>query len=100
MKQVSGTFRNGIVELDETVEWPDESPVQVVSAEAEEQEVCVDGTQWPKTKEEIEGRCREIDEMPPLFNDPIELERYEKFLAESKSEQKEFERQSWGIEIL
>ncbi|MDP6111430.1 MAG: hypothetical protein QGF00_05575 [Planctomycetota bacterium] len=94
MKNVSGTYRNGMVELDESVDWPDETSVQV-SAGAGEEEVCVDGTPWPKTEEEIEARCREIEEMPPLFEDPNELVRFETYLAESKAEQKELERQSW-----
>ena len=89
--RVCGIYRDGKVVLDEPVDWPEETHVEVVV----EEETSMDGTPWPRTKEEMERWCQEIMEAPPVFEDPEELAQFEKFLAESKAEQKELERANW-----
>lgn len=84
---VSGTYKNGAVVLDQTVDWPEDTNVSISVAE--------DGNAWPKTSEEIEVWSREIEEMPPLFDDSDELAQFEKRLADSKEEQKRLTAQSW-----
>jgi hypothetical protein len=73
------------VELDEAVNWADETSVQVVSAE--EEDVCMDGTPWPKTEEEIQDWWQWFDSLDPMLTDE-EYARFEANRLEEKEMQK------------
>ena len=93
-----GTYRNGTVSLDRPVEWPDGAQVEVsFVARDEEDDVCLNGTQWPRTDEEIEQWSQEIESFPPLYDDPEDLARFQRYLAESRQIQKDMAREQWEV---
>lgn len=85
MAHVTGTFRDGTVVLNESVDWPDDTVVQV-TVQDEAEDVCLDGTPWPKTLEEIQEWLAWFDSGEPLFSE----EEYERFEA-GRREEKELQ---------
>lgn len=95
MSQISGTYRNGAVRLDESVNWPEGTPVQVTVADQVEQDLCMDGAPWPRTPEEIQEWLNWFESREPVFDSEEEVHKFNEYLAESKAEQKELERKNW-----
>lgn len=59
MSTVTGTYRNGRIELDQPVDWPEGKHVRVSEVADEEPEFMTEET-WPKTPEEIEEHIRQM----------------------------------------
>ena len=79
---ITGTYQHGTVILDEPVNLPEGAHVRVTlddpnAAAQEEDDLCMDGTPWPKTPEEIERYVREMDETPGLEMTDEEYARWE-----------------------
>ncbi|MFT5470621.1 MAG: septal ring factor EnvC (AmiA/AmiB activator) [Verrucomicrobiales bacterium] len=91
---VSGTYQNGAVVLDEPVDWQEKTAVRVAVVDECEPDHSADGPS-PKTPEDMEAWCKEIEEMSPLFEASDQLEQFEKRLADAKEEQKRLTAQSW-----
>src|SRR4051794_10039142 len=67
--QVVGVFRNGRVEIDGSVDWPDGSVVVI--------RLSPTATKWnsddrPRTPEGIEEQLRRMDEIPPISDEVAE----------------------------
>ncbi len=66
---VHGTFRNGRVELDEPVDWPDGSRVEV---SAESESIGMREEDWPQTPEGIAALVARMEAFEPLEFTPEE----------------------------
>jgi hypothetical protein len=88
--QTSGIYHNGKVILDQSVDWPDGVPVEVICKNAEESQPdrCVDGSLWDDSPE---GRLKWLawfDSLEPVLTGR-ELENFDAFLRENREKQKE-----------
>jgi hypothetical protein len=90
MTQTSGIYQNGKVILDQSVDWPDGAPVEVVCKNAEESQsdICVDGSPWDDSPEGVQKRLAWFDSGEPMFTGK-ELENFEAILRENREKQKE-----------
>lgn len=82
MISITGTYQHGTVVLDEPVNLPEGAHVRVTlddpkAAEEDDGDLCMDGTPWPKTPEEIERYVREMDETPGIVVTDEEYARME-----------------------
>jgi hypothetical protein len=59
---VFGTYKQGRIELDEPVDWPDGMRVEVLRAD----EYGLPEKDWPKTPEELAAWAAEVDALEPL----------------------------------
>lgn len=84
MISITGTYQHGAVLLDEPVNLPEGTHVRVTldteeaSARADE-DVCMDGTPWPRTREAVERFIKEMDGIPGI---EASDERYARIEAE------------------
>jgi hypothetical protein len=68
MPTIYGTVANGRIDLAAPAEWPDGTPVCVVTAD--ESFVGMREEDWPTTPEAIEAWCTWLDGLEPLVMTP------------------------------
>ena len=118
MQKAQAVFRNGRVELDEPVSWPEGTTLEVgpnMSAEVSPSAPAgrdaadllnalrnpepgrwgLDESQWPQTPEEIEAWLEWFDSCEPVF-EPDEQAAFDANLAASKELQKSLTRAAWA----
>jgi hypothetical protein len=95
MKKALATFRNGQVQFDDAVDWPDGTRLEVAPAVTT---VGQDESPWPETPEEKEAWVEWLRNLEPFDMTPEELEAFETNLKTSKEIQKELLRKSWQEE--
>lgn len=85
-----------MIVLDEPVDWEEGTRVSVSLLDADDDDYgyCMDGTPWPRTPEELEIWSKGVLSGPPMFDTEEEVLAFEKWLAESKAEQIELQRQA------
>lgn len=83
MDRVTGTYRNGKVVLDQSVDWPDGMLVQVECASSkqadaglESVDLCVDGSAWEDTPDGRQRWVERLDSLGPVLTGE-ERERFE-----------------------
>ena len=88
MIAVSGTYRNGAVELGEKVDWPEGRLVTVVDHEesAHSKDIRVDGSEWDDSPEGVRQWLAWFDAAPPALEGE-ERERFEETLREIRASQ-------------
>ena len=96
MEKTLATFRNGQIELDEAVQWPDGTRLEI--APATQNRYGLDESQWPKTAEEKAEWLEWLKNIEPFDMTPEELEAFEADLKASKDQQKQLLRKSWEAE--
>ena len=117
MQKAQAVFRNGRVELDEPVSWPEGTTLEVgpntaaeVSSSAPARRNAadllyslrnpepgrwgLDESQWPQTPEEIEAWLEWFDEREPVFT-PDEQVAFDADLEASKQLQKSLTQAAW-----
>jgi len=90
VNQVTGTYRNGTVVLDEPVDWPEGIHVEVVcesDAHGAAEDVCLDGSAWQNSPEAIQTWNDWFDSLEPVFTGE-ELARFEAELRSARADQK------------
>ena len=97
MEHTSGTYRDGVVQLDEPVDWPEETPVQVVQTvpveEAQDGEDFLgDGTRYPDTPEGVAELLRRMESVEPFELSEREANEIERRHRAWRVEQKELTR--------
>lgn len=118
MQKVQAVYRNGRVELDEPVSWPEGTPLEVgpnTSAELSRSAMGrrnavdllnalrnpepgrwgSDESQWPRTPAEIEAWLEWFDSCEPVF-EPDEQAAFDAELAASKQLQKTLTQAAWN----
>ena len=95
VNRVTGTYRNGSVVLDQSVDWPDGMPVKVMSevimpsaGEREGMDQCFDGSPCEDTPEALHSWIEWFDSLKPVLTGQ-ELERFKSDLRVARDEQKE-----------
>jgi hypothetical protein len=87
MKHVSGTYRDGMVELDQTVDWPDGTVVEVVDSHAiNDRDFLGDGIPYPGTPAGREELLHLMDNIQPLT------------LTDDEADEIEWRHQKWRSE--
>ena len=69
MNQVTGTYQNGAVVLNEPVAWPEGMRVEVVcesGAQAAAEDVCMEGSFWQDSPEALPRWIDWFDSLKPL----------------------------------
>jgi len=90
VKRVTGTYRNGTVILDEAVDWPEGTHVDVVSnhgLQPAAEDVCLDGSLWDDSPDAVERWISWFGSLEPVLTGK-ELERFEAELRSAREEQK------------
>jgi hypothetical protein len=88
VNRVTGTYRNGGIILDQPVDWPEGMQVDVLgTAEANEAELCVDGSKYEGTSEGIKKWLDWFDSLQPVLTGE-DLEQFEANLRSARDEQK------------
>jgi predicted DNA-binding antitoxin AbrB/MazE fold protein len=91
MISITGTYQQGAVLLDKPVNLPEGAHVRVTldieeSVARADEDLCMDGTPWPKTREEIERFIKEMDEIPGIEVSDEEYARIEAERVARKAE--------------
>jgi len=92
MEKVLATFRNGQVQFDAAVNWPEGTRLEVAPAAIK---VGQDESPWPETPEQKEAWLEWLNNLEPFDMTPDELDAFEAGLKVSKEIQKELLRKSW-----
>ena len=95
MEKALATFRNGQVQFDAAVDWPDGTRLEVAPAAIK---VGQNESPWPETPEQKETWLEWLKNLEPFDMTPEELESFEASLRISKEIQKELQRKSWQDE--
>lgn len=93
MEKALATLRNGQVELDHAVDWPDGIRLQVSPAD---KKLGLDESEWPNTPEERAAWIRWLNNLEPFEMTEAELIELEAELKASKARQKQLVRESWA----
>jgi hypothetical protein len=93
MEKALATYRNGRVQFDLAVNWPEGTRLEVACATAGLVE-----SQWPETPEQKEAWLEWLKNLEPFDMTPEELDAFEADLEKSKEIQKELLRKSWHEE--
>lgn len=96
MEKALATFRDGRVELDAAVQWPDGTRLEI--APAAQNRLGLDESQWPKTAQEKADWLDWLKNLEPFDMTPEELDAFEADLKFSKEQQKQLLRESWEAE--
>lgn len=91
MQKALATFRQGQIEFDSGVDWPEGTRVEVLPIES----VGMNEADWPTTPEGIAGLLKRMDEREPLEMSDTEYAAWEAERRTESTRQKEFTRQSW-----
>ena len=81
MEKALATFRNGQVEFDHPVRWPEGTRLEV---SPKVQKIGLDESEWPETPEEKAEWLRWLNNLEPFDMTPQELETFETELKGSK----------------
>ncbi|MDP6360077.1 MAG: hypothetical protein QF473_33490 [Planctomycetota bacterium] len=97
MNFVSGTYRDGTVELNEPVDWPEGTQVDVVHSAAdsggqEQQDFLGDGSPYPTTRAGLDELLRRMAQIQPFELSEEEAVEFEERLESWRAEQKELAR--------
>ena len=95
MEKALATFRNGHVEFDHAVDWPDGTRLEIAP---EVKKLGLAESAWPVTPQEKEDWLAWLKSLEPFDMTPEELEAFEEDLLASKETQKRLLRQSWQEE--
>ncbi len=116
MHKVMATYRDGNVILDDPVDWPNGTRIEVAQVGAnatngsspfsgvrpelldalnDPQRYGLDESLWPQTPQEIELLLQHMDAAEPLQVAPDELAAMEAARQAEKERQKELTRESW-----
>jgi hypothetical protein len=95
MEKALATLRNGHVELDHAVDWPDGIRLQVSPAD---KKLGLEESEWPNTPEEKAEWIRWLESLEPFEMSASELNAFEAELKASKERQKQLLRESWAEE--
>jgi hypothetical protein len=95
MEKTLATFRNGQVEFDAAVDWPEGTRLEVAPAATK---LGLDEPPWPETPEQKEAWLEWLKNLEPFDMTPEELNAFEAELKISKETQKELLRKSWREE--
>ena len=83
MIATKGIYQKGSVKLLAAVSWLDGTEVEVV-AQADD-EVCADGTPWPRTAEERNAWVRQMEQAPPVFDSEEGEAQFKRALDSSRA---------------
>ena len=95
MHKTLATFRNGHVEFDHKVDWPDGTRLEVMPTGTN---LGLDESDWPQTPEEKAEWLAWFKTLEPFDMSPKELDAFEAELKSSKEAQKQLLRKSWERE--
>ena len=95
MEKALATFRNGQVQFDAPVNWPEGTRLEVVPAATKG---GLDESPWPETPEQKEAWLEWLKNLEPFDMTPEELDAFEADLKVSKLIQKDLLRKSWHEE--
>jgi hypothetical protein len=93
MEKALATFRNGQVEFDQDVDWPEGTRLEIVPAV---QSLGLPESEWPETEEEKKAWLDWLKNLEPFDMTPDERSAFENDLRTSKETQKELLRQNWA----
>jgi hypothetical protein len=93
MKKALATFRDGHVQLDDPVDWPEGTRLEVTPAK-----LGLDESEWPETPEEIADWLAWFKTIEPLDMTPEELAAFEAEMKASKEVQKQLLPARWKHE--
>jgi hypothetical protein len=94
MEKALATYRNGQVQFDAAVDWPEGTRLEVAPASARVSEE----SPWPETPEQKEAWLEWLRNLEPFDMTSEELNAFEAGLKVSKDIQKELLRRSWREE--
>ena len=92
MQKALATFRDGRIEIDSRVDWPEGTRLEVLPIES----VGMNDAEWPTTAEGIAELLKRMDDCEPLEMSDAEYAAWETERRIEKERQKEFTRQSWA----
>ena len=92
MQKALATFRDGRIEIDNGVDWPEGTRLEVLPIES----VGMNEADWPTTAEGIAELLKRMDDCEPLEMSDAEYAAWETERRIEKERQKEFTRQSWA----
>ena len=92
MQKALATFRDGRIEIDSRVDWPEGTRLEVLPIES----VAMNEADWPTTAEGIAELLKRMDDCEPLEMSDAEYATWEAERRVEKERQKEFTRQSWA----
>ena len=95
MEKALATFHNGHVELDQPVNWPDGTRLEVVPADGE---IGEGGSERPESSEAITEWLEWFKTVEPFDMTTQELDAFEAELRTSKEVQKKLLRERWKQE--
>ena len=95
MEKALATFRNGQVQFDAAVDWPEGTRLEVAPAASK---VGLDESSWPETPEQKEAWLEWLRNLEPFDMTTEELDAFEAGLKAAKETQKQLLRQSWQKE--
>ena len=95
MEKASAIFHNGQVELDQPVDWPDGTKLEIYPA-GEKTPPQPDDS--PPSAEELAAWDEWFKTVPPFDMTPEELDAFEAELKANKEAQKELMRRRWAKE--
>ena len=87
MNHANGTYKNGLVILDDNADFPDGSRVRVEPV-GEEESLGMREEDWPDTPEAIEEWLKWYDSLEPLIMTPEEEAAWQSARAEQKAFEK------------
>ena len=98
MQRALATFREGRIEFDSGVDWPEGTRVEILPIE---NAVGMRDADWPATSEGVTALLKRMKEREPLEMTDAEYAVWEGELRSERQRQKEFTRQSWAqVETL
>jgi hypothetical protein len=95
MEKALATFRNGQVQFDAAVDWPEGTRLEVAPAVTK---VGLEESEWPQTPEQKEAWLEWLKNLEPFDMTSEELDAFEADLKVSKEIQKQLLRKSWHEE--
>lgn len=96
MEKSLATFRNGQVEFDHAVHWPDGTRLEI--APAAQKRLGLDESDWPKTPQQRADWLEWLKNLEPFDMTSAELDAFEADLNASKERQKQMLRECWKTE--
>ena len=92
MQKALATFRDGRIEIDSRVDWPEGTRLEVLPIES----VGMNEADWPTTADGIAELLKRMDDCEPLEMSDAEYTAWETECRSEKERQTEFTRQSWA----
>ncbi len=92
MEKALATYRDGQLEFDRGVNWPEGTRVEIHPVQTT---VGMDESAWPATADGIAGLLERMNVREPLEMTDADFAAWEAEQQSEKQRQKEFTRQSW-----